>query len=99
MTTDWQTRCTEIGLDTEEVRKVSHRYDMYKDYTDNSSSETLPLDRWYKWYRVEKISEGHGMATPPAEGCSVTFNQSDRGPVISEQDFLNLLQDYRNGRS
>jgi len=95
---NWQERCTEIGLDHEEVRKVSQRFDMYKEYTDKSSAETLPLDRWYKWYRVEKLSEGHGTATPPVSGCSITFNQTDRGPVVSEQDFLNLLRDYRDNQ-
>ncbi|MGI9309089.1 MAG: hypothetical protein ACR2P6_07495, partial [Gammaproteobacteria bacterium] len=93
---DWQQKCTATGLDPEDVRKVSTRYDMYKEYTDKSTAETLPLARWYKWYRIEKLSEGHAMAAPPVDGCSVTTSDGGDGPVVSEQEFLEILLQYRS---
>jgi hypothetical protein len=51
-----RTRCTELGLDPQEIKAVSSRYDMYKSYTDQHGGDTLNLPRWYQWYRVEKLS-------------------------------------------
>jgi len=95
---NWRAACTALGLDPQEVKSVSGRYDMYKRYTDEHGSETLDLPRWYKWYRVEKISEGHGMLTPPAQDCSISPDAESSGPVVSELDFLQLLELYRQPR-
>ena len=96
---DWRDRCRSIGLDPQEIRKVSERYDMYRTYTDEQGGNTLPLDRWYKWYRVEKLSEGHATLAPPATGCSIDSDAAGAPqPVIGEQDFLTLLQLYRQER-
>lgn len=92
----WRIRCTELGLDPQEVKAVSGRYDMYARYTSSQGSEVLPLDRWYKWYRVEKLSEGHAMLTPPVAGCSVGADTMPAGPVVGESDFLQLLELYRS---
>ncbi len=92
----WRQRCISLGLEPQEVKSVSSRFDMYKRYTDEQGGDTLPLDRWYKWYRVEKISEGHGMLAPPVEGCSIGPDTNASGPVVSETDFLELLQLYRS---
>ena len=95
----WRSRCKRLGLDPQEVKAVSSRYDMYATYTSEQGAEVLDLARWYKWYRVEKLSEGHAMQTPPAQGCSVDAETEPRGPAVSEQDFLELLTDYRAGLS
>ena len=95
----WRQRCRQIGLDPQEVKSVSARYDMYKDYTDQHANETLDLARWYKWYRVEKLSEGHAMTTPPAQGCSIGPETEPAGPVVEESDFLELLELYRASAS
>jgi hypothetical protein len=92
---NWRVRCAALGLDPQEVKSVSSRYDMYQRYTDEHASETLDVPRWYKWYRVEKLSEGHGMLTPPAAGCSVGPDAESAGPIVSEADFLELLHLYR----
>ena len=91
----WRARCAELGLDPQEVKSVSKRYDMYQRYTDDQGGDTLPLERWYKWYRVEKLSEGHAMLTPPEQDCSVQVGAERTGPVVSEQDFLQLVLLYR----
>lgn len=91
----WRNRCRELGLDPQEVKSVSSRYDMYKTFTDAQGGDTLDLPRWYKWYRVEKMSEGHAMLAPPVQGCSVGPETDTEGPVISEPDFLQLLELYR----
>jgi hypothetical protein len=92
----WRIRCTELGLDPQEVKAVSGRYDMYARYTGAQGSEVLSLERWYKWYRIEKLSEGHAMLTPPVAGCSVGPDTAAVGPVVSETDFLHLLKLYRS---
>lgn len=92
----WRLRCTELGLDPQEVKSVSARYDMYARYTGLQGSDVLSLDRWYKWYRIEKLSEGHAMLTPPVAGCSVGPDTTTSGPVVSEPDFLHLLELYRS---
>ena len=94
-TSSWRQRCINIGLDPQEVKSVSSRYDMYKTYTDANRGNTLPLDRWYKWYRVEKLSEGHAMLAPPVTGCSIGPDTGPEGAVVSEHDFLELLEYYR----
>lgn len=92
----WRGRARSLGLDPVEIRKVSSRYDMYKSYTDaQEGAETLDLERWYKWYRVEKLSEGHALTTPPVQGCSVEAGTEVTGEVVSEEDFLSLLLEYR----
>jgi len=91
----WRLRCSELGLDPQEVKNVSQRYDMYCRYHDSRGGDTLPLERWYSWYRVEKISEGHAMLAPPEQGCSVGPDIDTDGPIVSEQDFLGLLELYR----
>lgn len=92
---NWRALCRELGLDTQEVKAVSQRYDMYKTFTDAQGGETLSLERWYKWYRVEKLSEGHAMLTPPEQACSVGPEIESNSPVVSESDFLRLLILYR----
>ena len=100
MSNNWRQRCRTIGLDPQEVKSVSRRYDMYREYTDAQGGNTLDLPRWYKWYRVEKLSEGHAMLTPPAQGCSIgPDTQETGGPVIGEQEFLELLLAYRETRN
>ena len=94
-TQSWRQRCSELGLDPQEVKNVSRRYDMYKQYHDQHGGDTLPLDRWYSWYRVEKISEGHAMLAPPEQGCSVGSEVVTDGPIVTEQDFYQLLVLYR----
>ena len=48
---NWRARCRELGLDPQEVKAVSSRFDMYDKYTREQGQDPLPLDRWYKWLR------------------------------------------------
>ncbi len=92
----WRSRCVELNLDPQEIKAVSRRFDMYHEYTTAQGGDTLPIDRWYGWYRVEKLSEGHAMQTPPVQGCSVEVGTERTGAVISEPDFLQVLLMYRD---
>lgn len=77
---------------------MSRRYDMYRDYNQQQGTEMLELGRWYKWYRVEKLSEGHAMLRPPEQGCSIQPDGAapdQDAPVVSEHEFLALLENYR----
>jgi hypothetical protein len=93
----WDSECERLGLDPFEVRKVSQRYDMYRNYTEQQAGQCLPLERWYKWYRIEKLSEGHATRMPPAAGCSIEPGAEDEQPVVSEREFLGLLKLLRGG--
>jgi hypothetical protein len=98
--TNWRERCTELGLDPQELKAVSSRYDMYQRYTDEQGGNTLPLARWYQWYRVEKLSEGHATLTPPADGCSIGPDTLPQGAtVISAADFFQLLELFRSSQA
>ena len=97
-TSNWRARCRELGLDPQEIKSVSRRYDMYREYNAQQNVEVMELPRWYKWYRVEKLSEGHAMLTPPEQGCSVSAEDArlnEAAPAVSESEFLSLLQAYR----
>ncbi len=94
---NWQEKSLSYGLDPEEVTRVYQRYAMHKSYNEKVDAEVLPLGRWYKWYRVEKLSEGHAMTQAPAEGCSVTEaspGQIPIGPLATETQYLELLELY-----
>ena len=91
----WLSLCSQYGLDPDEVRIVSGRYDMYKDYNDTDSSTALPLDRWYRWYRIEKLAEGHAAIGASVAGCSVDPGAEVRQQVLGEAEFLQVLKLYR----
>lgn len=93
---NWRDRCAELGLDPVEVRKVSDRYDMYQKFTASQGSAVLALDRWYHWYRLEKLADGHAQRVPPAAGCSIDADSGTASPVISEAEFLMLLEACRS---
>jgi len=97
-TSSWRARAHELGLDPQEVKNVSSRYDMYRSYHQERGSDTLPLDRWYRWYRVEKLSDGHAMLAPPEPGCSVGSEVVTDGPIVTEEAFYQLLLQYRDSR-
>jgi hypothetical protein len=95
---NWRQQCKAIGLDPQEVKSVAKRFAMYKTYTDAQGGNTLELPDWYKWYRVEKLSEGHANLTPPGQGCSIessTDNPEARSTIVGETEFLALLEAYR----
>ena len=92
---EWISLCTRYGLEPDEVRIVSGRYDMYKDYTDSSTSATLPLERWYMWYRIEKLAEGHAAIGGSVAGCSIEPEAAAREQVLGETEFLQVLELYR----
>jgi len=93
----WREKSLSYGLDPEEVPRVFSRYAMHKSYNEKMGAEVLPLANWYKWYRIEKLSEGHAMTQAPAEGCSVSEaapGQIPTGPLATERQFLDLLELY-----
>lgn len=92
---DWRSLCEQHSLDPDEVRIVAERFDMYTSYTESTAGSALPLERWYKWYRIEKLSEGHAATGAPPAGCSVSADASGRVEVLGEPEFLRLLQLYR----
>ncbi len=95
---EWISLCTGYGLEPDEIKIVSGRYDMYKDYTDSGTSATLPLERWYKWYRIEKLDEGHAALGGSVAGCSIEPEAAGREQVLGETEFLQVHELYRKAR-
>ncbi|MEC9374812.1 MAG: hypothetical protein VYA80_00415 [Pseudomonadota bacterium] len=96
-TLNWKIETDRLNLDAEDVKKVSKRYDMYKNYTEKETGEYLSLERWYHWYRIEKLSEGHAAQSPPEQGCSIDQDTSNTKEIVSAADFLAVLKLYRSG--
>ena len=66
---DWQALCREQDISTDEVRLVYERYEAYRRFTDAGLGEAIPLERWFRFYHLEKTSEGV-QAGAPVDGCS-----------------------------
>lgn len=90
---DWKSQCQEWGIDPEEVRIVSRRYDMYRDYWEGKGREGLPLDRWFSWYHTEKASEA---GDPTASGCSVAPDSVNASTLNHPARFLQVLKRHRD---
>ena len=89
---DWKAQCLEWGIDPDEVRLVSQRYDMYRNYWQGKGRQGLPLERWFNWYRTEKVSEA---GDPAASGCSVDPNSANASTLGNPALFLKVLRSHR----
>jgi len=87
----WPDECRSAGIDPGEVERVAGYYDKYRQYTLAAHAEPLVLDRWFRWYHIEKASEAAGQGAAPA-GCSVD-DQSQGNSLIRQPDvFLKMLK-------
>ena len=93
---DWMTQCREWGIDPEEVRIVSQRYELYAQYWQEKGRQGLPLERWFNWYRTEKASEA---GDPTASGCSVDPESVNASTLNHPERFLEILKRHRQDAS
>ena len=95
---DWQNLCHKTGIDPEEVRLVFTRYDAYRKYTNAQRSPAIALEQWFRFYHMEKASEGD-EAQPAPSGCSVDSDAVNNACIERPAEFLQVLQAYAGAQS
>ena len=94
----WLELCRQSSIDPEEVRLVFARYDAYRTYTNASRGAVITVDQWFKFYRMEKASEGE-QAQPAPSGCSVDSDAVNNACIKRPAEFLQVLQAYAGEQS
>ena len=89
----WRDLCGESGIDPEEVRLVFTRYDAYRKYTNTQHNRAIALEQWFRFYHMEKASEGD-EAQPAPSGCSVDSDAVNNACIKRPTEFLKVLQAY-----
>jgi hypothetical protein len=90
---DWLELCRQSNIDPEEVRLVFARYEAYRKYTNASRSATITIDQWFRFYHMEKASEGD-QAQPAPSGCSVDSDAVNNACIKRPAEFLQVLRSY-----
>ena len=94
----WLKMCRESSIDPEEVRLVFARYDAYRKYTDANRGATIAIDQWFKFYHMEKASEGD-QAQPAPSGCSVDSDAVNNACIKRPGEFFEVLHAYAGDKS
>jgi len=89
----WQELCRELEVDPEEVRIVFSRYDAYRQFTANGNGDRLSIDQWFRFYHLEKTSEGE-QAGPAPSGCSVDSQAVNNACIKRPNAFIKVLRAY-----
>jgi hypothetical protein len=92
----WLELCRTEGIDPDEVRLVFSRYEAYRQYTEKLS-QPIPLERWFRFYRIEKSSEGD-EAQPAPSGCSIDSDAVNNACISRPTEFLAVLEAYAVAR-
>jgi len=90
---DWLTLCHEEGIDPDEVRLVFVRYDAYRQYAGSDRDTQITLDQWFRFYHLEKTSEGQQTGPAPS-GCSVDSDAVNNACTHRPGPFLKALKAY-----
>jgi hypothetical protein len=90
-TADWRAACRAAGLDPPEVELVVDRYRAYRDYM-RGQPGALPLETWFRFYRLEKQSENPDQQGGVISGCSATGEATPQNVLNSPAAFLSMLQ-------
>jgi hypothetical protein len=98
MGTDWLNLCSEQGIDPDEVRLVFDRYDAHRRYTKGNEGDSIALEQWFRFYHMEKASEGE-QAGPAPSGCSVDSDAVNNACIKRPGPFLIVLQAYDASRT
>lgn len=89
-TAPWRQRCREEGIDPAEVDMVASRYAAYRDYMGQRGGG-LPLDDWFRYYKVEKESEAGYQAGGVVSECTATGEATAQEALV-QPVFLELLK-------
>ena len=91
---NWLELCRHEAIDPEEVRLVFARYEAYRQFTEKSQASSIPLDQWFRFYHMEKASEGEQTGPAPS-GCSVDSDAVNNACISRPGPFLVVLTAYR----
>jgi len=95
MSDDWLNICRAERIDPDEVRLVYARYDAYRRYARSGTDDAGALEQWFRFYRMEKASEGE-QAGPAPSGCSVDSDAVNNACIKRPAPFLQALQAFRS---
>ncbi len=89
----WEALAARRQIDPDEVRLVYARYAAQHRHAQAGQREPLPLQRWFRFYVLEKSSEGR-QAGPVPGGCSVGSDAVNHACIERPQAFLEVLVAY-----
>lgn len=90
---DWRELARQHRIDPEEVRLVFGRFDAHRQFAGGGRAEPLALAQWFRFYRLEKASEGQQAGPAPA-GCSVDSDAVNDACIHRPGEFLQVLSAY-----
>lgn len=93
----WQDMCRESGINPDEVRLIHERYAAYRQFTNEGTADQIPLERWFRFYHLEKTSEGI-QAGAPSEGCSADGDAVNDACLKRPAEFLRVLLAFDRSR-
>ena len=96
--TDWKNLARTHRIDPEEVELVFARFDAQRQFLARGQGEAIPLARWFRFYRMEKASEGQ-QAAPAPSACSVDSDAVNNACIERPVEFLEVLEAYAAAES
>ena len=89
----WLELCRSTGIDPREVRLIHDRYDAYRGFTEKKTGMAISLEQWFRFYYLEKNSEGL-QAGAPVDGCSADGDAVNDACLRRPTEFLEALLVY-----
>ena len=89
----WLELCQSTGIDPQEVRLIHDRYAAYRSFTEKNSGSVISLEQWFRFYHLEKNSEGL-QAGAPVDGCSADGDAVNNACLQRPAEFLEALIAY-----
>ncbi len=93
MQNQWLELCRAAGIDPQEVKLIYERYDAYRKFTEAGTGSAVPLAQWFRFYHLEKSSEGL-QAGAPTEGCSADGDAVNNDCLRRPGEFFEVLEAY-----
>lgn len=89
--TDWRELARQHQIDPEEVRMAFGRFDAQRQFRARTGHEPIGLSQWFRFYRLEKATEGR-QAGPVPGGCSIDSAAAIDACIERPVEFLQVLQ-------
>jgi hypothetical protein len=90
---DWRALAHANRIDPAEVELVFERFDAQRQFAAKGRGEPIALGQWFRFYRMEKASEGQ-QAAPAPSACSVDSDAVNNACIERPVEFLAVLQAY-----
>jgi len=92
-TPDWRALAQANRIDPAEVELVFERFDAQRQFSAKGRGEPMALDQWFRFYHMEKASEGQ-QASPAPSACSVDSDAVNNACIERPAEFLAVLEAY-----